>query len=179
MEDLLKWTPLAQVITTTVFTIVGACVAAASLHVAYRNNFGWPPIALISSIGLKGVGGEHKEFTAVIGFEVWNRRKYPVSIRYMVLSVTNLNIRFVGANATDAVWHVDKTGASHFTSHALGPSDHEVHEVEIPFATKSLDALNAPLQLRITYFDPRSNRMDTVTVDHLYRLMPEKREIFA
>lgn len=177
--ELAQWIPLLQIITNATLTIVGICVAAASLYVAYRNNFGWDPIALIGGIGLKGVGGEHLEFSAVITLEIWNRRKYPVSIRHINLDIQNLKIRRHRTKGPNEKWLIGSNYVSHLTPHILGPNEHERHEIEVPFTAPSLDALNAPIHIRVAYFDPKRHVTKVLTFDHVYRLTPEPQEVFA
>lgn len=173
-----QWIPLLQIITNAVLTIGAICVAAASLVVAYRSNFGWKPIVFVGGNGVRGFGGEVREYTAIINLEIWNRRKYPISIRYIRLTFDNLEIR-PPKRTRETVWHVTSRNAYNHTVHVLAPNEHERHEVEVPILTKSLDGLNAPVHIEISYFDPRSNKSEKLTGEHVYRLMPEKAEVFA
>lgn len=177
-EEALKWVPLAQVITTAVLTLVGICVALASLLVAYRNNFGWKPIALVGGIGLQGAGGS-KQYTAVITLEVWNRYKYPISIRHMNIDFKGLNISPPASWPRDAQWYISSGHVSHFAAHALGPNEHEEHEIKVPFTIDSLDRLNVPMHIRIAYFDPRRNKIKVIEFDHVYRLSSDEKRMFA
>lgn len=79
MDELLKWVPLAQVVTTAALTIVGICVAIASLIVAYRNNFGWASGILVMEAGLGTERAHPKHRRVSFEVQIWNRRKYPLA----------------------------------------------------------------------------------------------------
>jgi hypothetical protein len=111
--------------------------------------------------------------------EIWNRRKYPVSIRHINLDIQNLKIRRPRTKALDEKWLLGSNYVSYLTAHILGPNDHERHEIEVPFTAGSLDELNAPIHIRIAYFDPKKNVTKVLTFDHVYRLTPEPQEVFA
>jgi hypothetical protein len=70
-----------QILSSIVFAFAGASIAAASLFIAYRNNFGWKPIVLITTYHVRG-SSKFPEFEIVeVEFEFWNRRKYPIVVR--------------------------------------------------------------------------------------------------
>lgn len=68
--ELARWIPLLQIITNVMLTIVALCIAGASLYVAYRNNFGWKPIILVSRFGLTAEPNGAIKYVAAIEFEV-------------------------------------------------------------------------------------------------------------
>ena len=176
--ELVRWIPLVQIVTNATLTIVAICIAIASLVVAYRNNFGWKPVALIGSIGIKGKAGS-KDYTAVITLEVWNRYKYPISIRHMNIDFKELQTRPPQSWSRDDAWYIGSGHVAHFTAHTLGPSTHEEHEILVPFTADSLDRLNAPMHIRIFYFDPRRNAKKIIEFNHVYRLSSDEKRLFA
>jgi hypothetical protein len=168
---LAQWIPLLQIITNATLTLVGICIAVASLVIAYRNNFGWKPIALVGEYGISGVGGDTKNYTALMDLEIWNRRKYPVSIRSIRLSFTDLEIKRPDAASTRGKdWYIGHNYASHSTPHVLGPNMHEEHKIEIPFTAKTLDLLKAPVRIEISYFDPRLDKDESLVLEWVYTL---------
>lgn len=174
MEELLKWVPLAQVISTAVLTVVGLCVALASLLVAYRNNFGWRPIIIIPGWGMRanptgkeGDGAPRPadyDNTAEIPIEVWNRRKYPVVVRHVVVSISE-KVQFeVIAPLTGhrEGWHMNSVSTSLIEPVTVAPSSHHVFNCEVPFRTTSYDAARARMDIAVSYFDPRKNKRYTL-----------------
>jgi hypothetical protein len=167
-----------QIITNATLTVVGICVAMASLIVAYRNNFGWAPIALISGYGLKGFGPDPKNVAALLTLEVWNRRKYPIIVRFINLKFDSLPIKERLSTPAGEVWHIRSRYVSHLTPHTLDPTSHETHEIEIPLKPETLDGLESNFRVRIEYFDPRSNQRRLIDFKNVYSLKPPE-PIFA
>ena len=98
--ELEKWIPLLQIVTNAVLTIVAICIAVASLIVAYRNNFGWEPFVMNKRSYVRKAT-IIDAYIAVIELEIWNRRKYPVAIREIVIKFGTLAVREpVGADGT-------------------------------------------------------------------------------
>lgn len=174
MEELLKWVPLAQVVTTAILTVVGLCVAVASLLVAYRNNFGWRPIIIIPGWGMRANPSSEKregpstpadyDNTVEIPIEVWNRRKYPVVVRHIVVQISE-RVQFeVIAPPTGhrEGWHMNSERTSLTDPVTVAPSSHHVFECKVPFRTTSYDAMRAHMVITVSYFDPRKNKRYTL-----------------
>lgn len=87
-------TPTLQLVAYVGLTVSSIIVACSSLFMAYRQNFGWKPIVFASSYG--GGGGKHG-YTVTIEFELWNRKKHPISVRFVSvirLSEVKMDRRF-------------------------------------------------------------------------------------
>src|SRR5262249_12069002 len=63
---------------------------------AYRNYFGWRPIVIHKTHWLDGslVDNENRRHL-VIQYEVWNRHKYPISVRRIVMKFDQSNLEVV------------------------------------------------------------------------------------
>jgi hypothetical protein len=153
---------IAQLIAYVVLTLAGVIVA-------YRSNFGWKPLALVTSHGLRGGGGEPDVYYAIIRFEVWNRRKYPVVIRSMYVHFRTLKLlhrtheRVAGwVVFDDNVYYPDET--------VLAPSAHEQFVIEAPFPKRTVDDLRETLRFRIWYFDPRSKKLRAIKFKDVYQI---------
>lgn len=167
--ELVKWIPLLQVGTNAALTVVAIIIAATSLYVTYRNNFGWKPIVLITEIGIKGIGGEHKSFEATLGFEIWNRRKYPLTIREVVIQIDNLKTHNPPTEK-QGEWHYGMRGSvGSMRASVIGPTSHEKRDMEIGFTTPSLDSMNAPITVTVHYYDPRLDKNKSIVANGAYK----------
>jgi hypothetical protein len=141
-----------QIITNATLTVVGICVAIMSLVVAYRSNFGWPPIAILSSLEFKADPVTDDLFTAppVVTFEVWNRRKYPITLRQITI------------NGKSAKHLKPEEDGDH--ARILGPNESKRYTIQgLPLSRdamikKSVDGL------MIRFFDPRLGKSESIQV---------------
>jgi hypothetical protein len=81
-----------QWIASTALTLAGVAIASVAATFGYRQNYGWKPVVLVTSHGFGGIGRNTESFDATCQFEFWNRRKYPVVIRFVVVRLGNLRI---------------------------------------------------------------------------------------
>jgi hypothetical protein len=66
-----------------VFGLSSAAVAWFAFRLNYRNNFGWRPLLLVIAWGIR-----YAEPSALTcNFELWNRRKYPVMVRRVLVKL--------------------------------------------------------------------------------------------
>jgi hypothetical protein len=87
------WIQIAQFIAYVSLTVTGVTVAAASLFISYRNNFGWKPVVFISSMGFKGdSANDGGRMYARMSLEFWNRRNYPLVLRFMRIELKGLEV---------------------------------------------------------------------------------------
>lgn len=139
---------ILQIVTNATLTIVGICVAVASVIVAYRNNFGWKPIVLITRwqrSPYKTSGG------GSIRLEVWNRQKYPVTVRQIFLEVEK--VRIVGV-PTSKWQHSDNTV---WIDESTTIAATVFEEIEFEFICEP-PGIEMPYTLTLNYYDPRVNR---------------------
>lgn len=163
---------VVQLIAYVTLTLGSVIVAIVSLTFAYRQNFGWRPLALVPSHGLSG-GMVEGHYGATLQFEVWNRRKYPVAIRYcdVAFSVLTFESASGSGDGPEPEWGVWERGKLHSREElVLGPNEHKEYNVEGLFKKRSLDDLVDPVTIEVSYFDPRRNKTYEIIVKYTYRL---------
>jgi len=146
-------TPILQLVAYTCLTAASVIVAIVSALFGYRQNFGWSPIVLVTSHGI-GAGGEHKDrFDALLDFEFWNRRKYPVQVAGVKVTIDTVEFIYEPAMHERGWSRVGDSFYSHPKAR-LEPGAHEGFMFSAPFKRVSLDTLTANATVEITYFDP-------------------------
>ena len=158
----------AQLISSAALTAMSLTVGIVAAIFTYRNNFGWKPIGLVTGIGLSGIGGNTKNFNAHVKFEIWNRRKYPIVVRYINAEFECLDLDRSDKADPNAKWHMYRNSMILHEEQTIAPQSHEKHEVLAPFTTSSLDALRAPVKITILYFDPRSTKTSEIKLSRIY-----------
>jgi hypothetical protein len=142
-----------QWIASTALTVASLIVAVVALRFSYRSNHGWPPIIFITSQGLSHTDDGGDKIT--IGFEVWNRRKYPIVIRGCGVSFANIAVAAMDDWITfegEALWH----GASI----TVEPSKHHQIQAHVRLVGAKLSELRrAPMTVEAHFFDPLANRV--------------------
>src|SRR5260370_30849974 len=63
-----------QLIAYVLLSIASVTVAVTSAVIGYWQMFGWKPTVFVIGIG------SAKAKNAIVTFEVWNRRKYPIAV---------------------------------------------------------------------------------------------------
>jgi hypothetical protein len=141
-------------------------IAAVSATFGYRNNYGWPPISIITAHGLAGIGGS-KVYNATLKFELWNRRKYPVAI-------TSTSVRFAKMEfkqpADGSGWHRSGDAFYQRDEARLEPGAYKQFSFAAPFTTDSLDAIDDEVSVTVNYFDPISSKYRSITQNARYKL---------
>jgi hypothetical protein len=167
--------PTLQLIASVLTAVASVIVAIVSLRFTYRQNYGWRPIVLVTSHGLSGVGGEQNRHLAVLKFEIWNRRKYPIVVRAIYIHFRDLVIQDdrPGDSRLDlsSGWRVHRERTA-FQSEpfSIEPTTHKAFELRAPFQTKSLDDIDEPVVINVRYFDPISNKYQDVRMTHHFSL---------
>jgi hypothetical protein len=103
LVDVLTWLdvnskPLGA-ISSIVFGISSATVALATLVMSYRHNFGRKPLLLVAQQVLST--GDNDSVCLTVTFEVWNRQKYPVGLKFLFVTFRNERADF---DADHAGW---------------------------------------------------------------------------
>jgi len=161
----LGWLQLAA---SASLTLMGLTVSIVAAVFTYRNNFGWPPLVLITSIGLSSGGGENRKYNALVGVEIWNRRKYPLIVRGVSASIEGLELIDDHTREDRIEWYIYRNSINLDSDHAMDPQSHKRHKISAPFETVPLDAINAPINVEVMFFDPRLNRTTTLKARGLY-----------
>ncbi len=156
-----------QLVSSASLTLMGLTVSIVAATFTYRNNFGWRPLALVTSIGLSSGDGERGTYNALVDVEVWNRRKYPLIVRGVSVKIEGLDLveeRKPGKRE----WYLYRNKLMLDEEYTIAPQTHEKHQASAPFNTTSLDALRCPILVEVMIFDPRMNKTETVTARGLY-----------
>lgn len=151
---------VAQLIAASALALGSLCVAFTAMLIAYRQNFGWPPLLISTGYGLRTDVKFREIYIAVVKFEVWNRRRYPIVVRSMSVLFFELKPEeFLQGYDYPEGWHVSaRWGISSHESIRLEPGAHHSQQVEMPFARRSLDDLDDQYRVSIDFFDPVSNK---------------------
>lgn len=171
-----------QFIAYVTLTITGITVAIISLRQSYRSNFGWPPILLDVTYGLKSKKIEDRLGMAVfVDLELWNRRTYPVVLRNMKVSSSRLEFdQKYGRSHPDDNWvfHNSKN-ADYRPKHVLSGGEHRelVFEGTL-FEGQSLDDLDTDIEFECTFYDPQRDKRYVIRKSIRYT-MKAKPEFFT
>jgi hypothetical protein len=146
-----------QLIAYVALTMASVTITAVSAMFGYRQNFGWKPIILITTYGMGAKGGVVGEYDAIIKFEVWNRRKYPIVVR-------SINVQYGGLavvrqeSIRPGGWHHYRNGLVNNPETRLEPNGHAAFEPMVKFKTTSVDALDENIEIDVSFTDPISNK---------------------
>jgi hypothetical protein len=162
---------VVQLAASVSLTLASMIVSVVAVVFTYRNNFGWPPIVLITSIGLSNIPAEHGKYKAHVSLEIWNRRKYPIVIRNLSVGFRQIElIEDADDRHSRSAWRLHRNAMVKYDEHTLAPQSQEKQEVTGLFEASSLDTVNAPLDISIVFFDPRANRTINLRAAGLYSL---------
>lgn len=175
MDKVPVWVSLTQIGASIFLGIAALVVSITSAIVAYRNNFGWKPIALVSrySLGTWHTTETDIEGKARLHIEVWNRRKYPILIRYILIKAQGLaegvNPPPVESPSGDE-WHLGPEIGEIFLNkeYSIAPTSYQSHEVHIPIRLRATERRTASCHITVRCFDPRRQKHDMLQLKHLY-----------
>src|SRR5260221_9902681 len=154
IELLKSATPVLQLVAYIMLTLASLMVGVASALIAYRSNFGWKPLLLVTSHGFRATGGS-RLVDATLQYEIWNRQKYPILIRSMEITFSSVSIR---TTDVEHPWHARPSSIFNMEYLSLSPDTHERILAITPMKEgASLDGLNETVTIAISYFDPRRN----------------------
>jgi hypothetical protein len=63
-----------------------------STFLGYRNNFGWKPGIIIMESGLGAELAHPNHRSVSFEIQVWNRRRYPISLLHCLMKLSDLHI---------------------------------------------------------------------------------------
>jgi hypothetical protein len=152
---------LVQLVAYVALTFSSILVACTSLFIAFRQNFGWKPIVFASSYG--GGGGKFG-YTATIEFEFWNRKKYPVAIRWVSVTYEQQVMdRYVQGVLSEG-WVIESEHRLVFDKHeTLEPGKTRQYDLVAPVQKAPID-LKANVTITLFYFDPVKNKIKKIVV---------------
>jgi hypothetical protein len=161
-------TQTLQLTAYVALTLSSIIVASSSLFIAYRQNFGWRPIVFASSYG--GGGGKFG-YTVSIDFEFWNRKKYPVAVRFVSVTYEKQVMdRYVQGVLSDG-WTIEGEHRLIFQKHeTVDPAKTRLYELVAPIQKAPID-LKENVTIELFYFDPIKAKIKKIAVhtkDTLY-----------
>lgn len=183
---------VAQFFAYTSLTVTTAIVAVLSLRFSYRQHYGWSPILLLVTRGLKGGGltddGEQVSsynglpvILAWVTFDLWNRRTYPIVIEDVRVTFTQdiLNRKNEGTCGNDDAWILHRDGHHHRNRFVLDNGKHYSFALHAKMKDhQSLDAIDCDIIIKIQYFDPRRRKSLQLTLREPYNFHPAKRSLW-
>jgi hypothetical protein len=162
--------PLAQLVAYVALTCAGVTVAIVSLSFSYRQNFGWPPSAIIWSHGLKGGGGDPR-VKATFEIDFWNRRTYSVLVAAVEVEFENLVIDWASKLSTDkGGWHFTTQNRAIWRGRSVVDPKSLFHwELQAPMMPEqSLDAIDTTIRVTVHWFDPRKQKRMSRSFSHRF-----------
>jgi hypothetical protein len=157
-----------QLISYVALTAASVIVAATSLFIGVRQNFGWKPILLYT-------GRDEKPYVKEIltlhtRFEVWNRQKYPINVRSAKVTFAEGSLVHGHREYNyEGEWQVRNEFIVCDKNARLEAGSHMEIEGRAPL-NASLHPKNPDvLQIEVTYFDPVKNKHITLAIPGTYK----------
>jgi len=162
-------TAVLQLVAYTALTLASVSIAGAAVAFAYRHNFGWKPLVLITDYSVAPHEDASGFDVRTVQFEFWNRQKYPVVVRSLWVSFEGVElIEDVRGYHYPEEWTVAKHKISRYRMAVpLEPNQHRVFTVRAP-AKKHDPWERDRVTVEGRYFDPRKNRGILVTAGRGY-----------
>jgi hypothetical protein len=177
---MLPYVPLAQLIAYTCLTVTSVIVAIVSLRFSYRQNFGWPPLLLVSTHGMEQEFGDGKDESvtrAVVEFEVWNRRTYPVVLEGVEVHFHQpIFARDRPVDDSYSEWWISPDDTCYY-GERLVVKNGERHDFKMSLPMKrgqSLDTIDDMIEIDVTCFDPRREKTYQLKQKYRYHFKPAK-----
>lgn len=152
---------IAQFIAYVCLTLTSIIVASVSLRFAYRQNFGWKPLLLVSTHGMESEFGEGKDeslIRLVVAFEVWNRRTYPIILDGVEVSFNQdiLQASAIRLDNESPWWIAPKSRCSYMERLVVKNGEHHAYTLSALMKTdQSLDDIDDMIEVDVICFDPR------------------------
>jgi len=164
--------PAMQFIAYSVLTIASVIVAATQLFLAYRQNFGWKPLLLVTNHALTSGTPTREYYGLKLDMEIWNRRKYPVVVRRLYIEFSRIEVVAEVPEWVYGAWNVGtaRPTARYEEELVLEPSSYKTVPIDLPFKRLPLDALRDRLRITAFCFDPRKNRIDKIKIRYVYEM---------
>jgi hypothetical protein len=160
-------TPTLQLIAYSSLTLASVIVATTSALIGFRQNFGWRPTLLVTGIGVSGVAGS-TSYNGKVTFELWNRRRYPISIKEAAVLYGNIEIL---EGPQGGIWSKWRNTMTYYGKKIrIEPLSYHEFEVSAFFKADSLDGIDDTWFVDVRYFDPTSNKDVKMRAPVHYRL---------
>lgn len=153
-------------LSSVALTAMSTIVAGVALLVSYRQNVGWKPVVLVTGTALGGSASERR-YTMTLQLEFWNRRKYPLALRFLSARIDGVEL--ADSSATSELGpDIRRNRLRQQLTDLVAPHAHSRMPVAVTFEKQSLDAMKPLFQFEIGYFDPRLNRLEKMRVEHRF-----------
>jgi hypothetical protein len=152
-----------QLIAYVSLTLASVTVAVTSAIIGYWQMFGWRPTLFITGIGSAGSD------TALVTFEVWNRRKYPVAIS--AGSFIDFRTTKLAERPEQSGWSRWRNTMTYYGEKIrLEPLSFQTFVVQADFEKSAGNAIADKWLVEIQIFDPISNKEVTLSAIARYRM---------
>jgi len=145
-----------QALSGIVFGAAASFIAVLAYRISLRENLGWRPIVVLSGYSL---GGGNQKTEMGVEFQVWNRRRYPIVVRDIVVSYRLARFQTVddGFDPASDAWTVrtpQSIGKDVRVAIAPGKSKHFEMNMVV-----SGDTMMEDPTIEVSFFDPIANKM--------------------
>ena len=156
-----------RIATTLVFGLSSGLLAVVALWVAYRNNFGWKALVVVSRVSEGGSSTLKSEESLVLtSFEIWNRRKYPILVKFVEVGFSMRYPKKPQVEGEKYHWQVDGIGLLGEVGEVLEPQGRLEISAGALCRERETEEDNFPIVTVIAdYFDPRKNKRYRVKGD--------------
>jgi hypothetical protein len=141
--------PTIQLTAYIALTVASVIVAVTSATMGYLQNFGWEPHLYVTGIGVNSMGDDRND-NAIVTFEVWNRRKYPIAI--VTGAIDFLKVKVIDSGERDGWQQWRNTMTYYGDKIKLEPMSFK--EFQITADLDGASALPDRWPVTIKYFDP-------------------------
>lgn len=125
-------------------------------RMSVRENYGWRPIVVLGQYSL---GGGNKRTEMTVEFQIWNRRRYPIVVRDIVLSYRLARFETVddGFDPSSEAWSVrSERSIGKDVRVAIDPGKSEPFDMNMVVSGETM--MEDPT-IEVSFFDPIANKM--------------------
>lgn len=159
-----------QLVAYVSLTIASITVAITSVVIGWWQIFGWRPTVFVTGIGVSRFEAADI-YQAIITFEVWNRRKYPIAINGGSSIIFGKTVVVDGPE--NSGWQKWRNTMCYYGDKIrIEPLSHVQIIVDARLKAENRDAIADSWLVEIKYFDPTANKELTMSAVAHY-LQPE------
>ncbi|WP_291399125.1 hypothetical protein [Devosia sp.] len=173
--DWLKdYAPVAQFAAYSVLTVASVFVATIQFFLARRQNFGWGPVLFLRYSEHLTVHHSPTFSYLSFGFEFWNRRRYPLLVRDVFVSIENMRFqRTENDDPTNGFYFLGDRNLVQSDELIVEPTGHMSRDISLPVVLPPTGSVPENVSVRINFFDPRLNKDLSLTMSRLYQVGAE------
>lgn len=168
IQVLKDYAPVAQVVAYVILTLASVVVASVQFALARRQNYGWRPVLFLRYSEHVTIHPGDVPYVS-FGFEVWNRRRYPILVRDVFVSTENMSFHGVPPDQPIGnFWQLGNKTLVASDEFVIEPASHIAHELALPLPLPPSGTVREKISIKVNYFDPRLKR--DVTLDSQTRV---------